>query len=76
MAVGGRFIHSNLKVASDNGDASPASTFAVDIAGYYQSEEIAYSDFNGRWRGGFNFQNAWSTGFIAGKHAGASGLHS
>ena len=57
MAVGGRFIHSNLKVASDNGDASPASTFAVDIAGYYQSEEIAYSDFNGRWRGGFNFQN-------------------
>ena len=57
MAVGGRFIHSNLKVASDNGDASPASTFAVDIAGYYQSEEIAYSDFNGRWRGGFNIQN-------------------
>ena len=50
MAVGGRFIHSNLKVASDNGDASPASTFAVDIAGYYQSEEIAYSDFNGRWK--------------------------
>ena len=57
MAVGGRFIHSNLKVASDNGDASPASTFAVDIAGYYQSEEIAYSDFNGRRRGGFNIQN-------------------
>ena len=57
MAVGGRFIHSNLKVASDNGDASPASTVAVDIAGYYQSEEIAYSDFNGRWRGGFNIQN-------------------
>ncbi|TAF68972.1 MAG: hypothetical protein EAZ58_07615 [Flavobacterium sp.] len=57
MAVGGRFIHSNLKIASDNTDASAASTFAVDIAGYYQSEEIAYSDFNGRWRGGFNIQN-------------------
>lgn len=57
MAVAGRFIHSNLKVASDNTDASPASTFAVDVAGYYQSEEIAYSDFNGRWRGGFNIQN-------------------
>jgi len=57
MAVAGRFINSNLKVASDNGDASAASTFAVDIAGYYQSEEIAYSDFNGRWRGGFNIQN-------------------
>ncbi len=26
--------------------------------------------------GGFNFQNAWSTGFIAGKHAGLPGLHS
>ncbi|CAM2978318.1 hypothetical protein SAMN05444143_11459 [Flavobacterium succinicans] len=57
MAVAGRFINSNLKVASDNGDASAASTFAVDIAGYYQSEEIAYSDYNGRWRGGFNIQN-------------------
>ncbi|MCZ8227731.1 type IX secretion system outer membrane channel protein PorV [Flavobacterium sp.] len=57
MAVGGRYIRSNLKVASDNVDASAASTFSVDIAGYYQSEEIAYSDFNGRWRGGFNIQN-------------------
>ena len=57
MAVGGRFIHSNLKIATDNTDASAASTFAVDIAGYYQSEEIAYADFNGRWRGGFNIQN-------------------
>ena len=27
------------------------------MSGYYQSEEIAYEDFNGRWRGGFNFQN-------------------
>ncbi|MGZ9674972.1 type IX secretion system outer membrane channel protein PorV [Flavobacterium sp. GNP001] len=57
MAVGGRFINSNLKVASDNTDASSASTFAVDVAGFYQSEEIAYSDFNGRWRAGFNIQN-------------------
>jgi hypothetical protein len=23
----------------------------------YQSEEIAYNDFNGRWRAGFNIQN-------------------
>lgn len=57
MAVGGRFINSNLKVATDNNDASSSSSFAVDVAGFYQSEEIAYSDFNGRWRGGFNFQN-------------------
>lgn len=57
MAVAGRYIRSSLKVASDNGDASPATSFAVDVAGFYQSEEIAYTDFNGRWRAGFNIQN-------------------
>jgi hypothetical protein len=57
MAVAGRFINSNLKVASDNNDASSASTFAVDVAGFYQSEELAYNEFYGRWRAGFNIQN-------------------
>lgn len=57
MAVGARFIHSNLKVATDNGDATAASSFAIDVAGFYQSEEKAYSSFNGRWRAGFNIQN-------------------
>jgi hypothetical protein len=57
MAVAGRYINSNLKVATDNNDASSADSFAVDVAGFYQSEEVAYSDFNGRWRAGFNFQN-------------------
>ncbi|QIH39377.1 type IX secretion system outer membrane channel protein PorV [Flavobacterium sp. Sr18] len=57
MAVAGRFINSNLKVASDSNDASSASTFAVDVAGFYQSEELAYNEFNGRWRAGFNIQN-------------------
>ncbi|MFC5684315.1 type IX secretion system outer membrane channel protein PorV [Flavobacterium sp. MAHUQ-51] len=57
MAVGARFIRSNLKVAVDNNDATAASSFAIDVAGFYQSEEIAYNSFNGRWRAGFNFQN-------------------
>lgn len=57
MAVGGRFIRSALRIPDENNDASAATTFAVDIAGYYQSEEIAYDDFNGRWRLGFNLQN-------------------
>ncbi|TRX35581.1 type IX secretion system outer membrane channel protein PorV [Flavobacterium sp. ZT3R18] len=57
MAVAGRYVNSNLKVATDNNDASSATSFAVDVAGFYQSEEVAYSDFNGRWRAGFNFQN-------------------
>ncbi|SHF87244.1 type IX secretion system outer membrane channel protein PorV [Flavobacterium defluvii] len=57
MAVAGRYIRSNLKIPSGEVDASAASSFAVDVAGFYQSEEIAYSDFNGRWRAGFNIQN-------------------
>lgn len=57
MAVAGRYIRSNLKIASEEIDASAASSFAVDVAGFYQSEEIAYTDFNGRWRAGFNIQN-------------------
>ena len=57
MAVGARFITSNLKVASDVGDASSASSFAVDVAGFFQTEELSFNDFNGRWRAGFNFQN-------------------
>ncbi|MFD1603771.1 type IX secretion system outer membrane channel protein PorV [Flavobacterium artemisiae] len=57
MAVGARFINSNLKVASENVDAKAASSFAVDVAAFYQSEEIAYNSFNGRWRAGINLQN-------------------
>ena len=57
MAVGGRFIRSNLRIPDSNNDASAATSFAVDVAGYYQSEEIAFSEFNGRWRAGFNLQN-------------------
>ena len=49
MAVGGKYVRSALKIADENTDASSATSFAVDIAGYYQSEEIAYDEFNGRW---------------------------
>jgi hypothetical protein len=38
-------------------NAQAAGSFGVDISGYYQSEEVAYNDFNGRWRGGFALQN-------------------
>ena len=57
MAVAGRYIRSSLRIPDANGDASAASSFAVDVAGFYQSEEIAFNDFNGRYRLGFNFQN-------------------
>ncbi len=57
MGVSGRYIRSSMKIPNDNLDVKPASTFAVDISGIYQSEEVAYDNFNGRWRAGFNFQN-------------------
>lgn len=58
MSVAGRYIRSALRIASaGSGDAKPATSFAVDVAGFYQSEEIAYNTFNGRYRIGFNFQN-------------------
>lgn len=58
MAVAGRYIRSQLRFPTESGgDAKPASTFAFDIAGFYQGEETALADFNGRLRLGFNFQN-------------------
>ena len=57
MAVALRYIRSDLKIQSLDPDAKAANSFGVDIAGYYQSEEEAYNDFNGRWRGGFAIQN-------------------
>ncbi|SDW49588.1 type IX secretion system outer membrane channel protein PorV [Aequorivita viscosa] len=61
MAVAGRYLRSDLKIQSQAEDAHAASSFAVDIAGYYQSEEIAYNDFDGRWRMGFNISNIGPT---------------
>jgi hypothetical protein len=57
MGITGRYLNSDLKIQASVEDASAASSFAVDISGYYQSEEIAYSDFDGRWRAGFNISN-------------------
>ncbi|RKE91010.1 type IX secretion system outer membrane channel protein PorV [Ichthyenterobacterium magnum] len=57
MAVALRYLRSDLRIQAVDANAKAASTFAVDIAGYYQSEEEAYDSFNGRWRGGFAIQN-------------------
>ncbi len=57
MGIGARFVRSALKIADENTDSKAATTFAVDIAAFYQSEEVAYNDFNGRWRAGINLQN-------------------
>ena len=58
MAVAGRFINSNLKLPeTGNVDSQAASSFAVDVAGYFRSREIAYNAFDGRWKAGFNISN-------------------
>ncbi|UUV21598.1 type IX secretion system outer membrane channel protein PorV [Paenimyroides aestuarii] len=55
MAVAGRYISSNLRLRGDGETA--ANTFAVDVAGYYESDRIQMSNSEGRLRAGFNFQN-------------------
>ncbi|MFD0989947.1 type IX secretion system outer membrane channel protein PorV [Mariniflexile jejuense] len=58
MSVAMRYLRSDLRLGGfTDGDAAAANTFGVDISGYYQSEEEAYADFNGRWRMGFALQN-------------------
>lgn len=57
MGVTGRYIRSDLQIQSTNNDASAANTFGVDVSAYYQSEEIAYNNFDGRWRAGVNISN-------------------
>ncbi|OMP30977.1 type IX secretion system outer membrane channel protein PorV [Mangrovimonas sp. DI 80] len=61
MAVAMRYLRSDLRISAVDPDASAAGSIGVDIAGYYQSEEMAYNDFNGRWRGGFAIQNIGPT---------------
>ena len=58
MGVALRYLRSDLRIRlRPNDPVKAAGSFGVDITGYYQSEEEAYNDFNGRWRGGFAIQN-------------------
>ena len=59
MSVGGRYINSNLRFPTQGQSSSsaPASSFAFDVSGFHQSEEMSFNSFNGKLRWGFNFQN-------------------
>jgi hypothetical protein len=57
LGVTGRYLMSDVKLQSVDFDSSSASSFAVDISGFYQSDERAYENFNGLWRFGFNISN-------------------
>jgi len=57
MAVAVRYLRSDYALRVENSVINTVNTFAVDVSGYYQSEEKNYGDFNGIWRGGFNISN-------------------
>ncbi|MAU62959.1 MAG: hypothetical protein CMC38_01205 [Flavobacteriaceae bacterium] len=57
LAVTGRFLMSDVKLQSVDSDSDSANSFAVDISGFFQSDEKAYANFNGIWRAGFNISN-------------------
>lgn len=57
MAVAGRYLRSDLKLAPVDPDATAASTFGVDVTAFYQSDRIDYTNFDGRWRAGAAISN-------------------
>ena len=56
MAVAGRFIYSDLKIAID-ADTSSASSLGFDIAGYYQSQSFKLNSNKAIFRSGINISN-------------------
>ncbi|QYA25344.1 type IX secretion system outer membrane channel protein PorV [Gramella sp. MT6] len=56
MAVAGRYLRSDLGL-QDLEDLGAASTFGVDVAAYYEGEQLVLSNFDARWRLGANISN-------------------
>ncbi len=59
MAVTGRYVRSDLG-GGFNSDSTlkPANTFAIDVAGYYQSDKHqSFGDYEGQARAGWSIQN-------------------
>lgn len=57
MAVAGRYLRSDLKIADLDPDASAANSFGVDVAAFYQSDVVDFTEFDGRWRAGATIAN-------------------
>ncbi len=59
MAVTGRYIRSDLSGGfGSNSTLKPASTFAVDVSGYFMSpKHTSFGEYDGRARAGFSVQN-------------------
>ena len=57
LAVSARFLMSDVKLQTVDADSDSASSFAVDISGFFQSDQKSYNNFDGIWRAGFNISN-------------------
>ncbi|MCM2301758.1 MAG: type IX secretion system outer membrane channel protein PorV [Flavobacteriaceae bacterium] len=57
MGVTLRYIRSDFALKVENSELKTINSIAVDISGYYQSNEDYYGDFSGKWKGGFNISN-------------------
>lgn len=57
MGVSGRFLMSDVKLQTLDSETEAATSVAVDIFGYYQSDINSYRNYDGILRLGFNISN-------------------
>tara|TARA_A100001035_G_scaffold278157_1_gene276490 strand:- start:1306 stop:2439 length:1134 start_codon:yes stop_codon:yes gene_type:complete len=57
LGITGRFLLSDVKLQSFNGETDVASSVAVDISGFYQSNSFRLGSNNAIYRAGFNISN-------------------
>ena len=57
LSVASRFLLSDVKLQTFDSETEAASSFAVDISGYFESDTKSYRNFDGVIRAGFNISN-------------------
>ena len=57
MGITGRFLMSDVKLQTLDSETEAATSVAVDISGFYQSDIKSYNNFDGILRAGFNISN-------------------
>ncbi len=57
LSVGGRFLLSDVKLQTLDSETEAASSVAVDISGFFESDITSYGNYDGILRAGFNISN-------------------
>ena len=57
LSVGGRFLLSDVKLQTLDSETEAASSVAVDISGFFESDITSYRSYDGILRAGFNISN-------------------